>query len=210
MSEKGNLIVSVGRQYGSGGLEIAIKLAELLGVEYYDRELLKKSAKSSGLSQEFFESQDERSPLSIAGIFTSGMLSTPDLVGGFSDERLFNIISEQMQQIGQKHSMVVVGRCSDYIFRDSARLVSIFVHAPLKERVKRVALRESLSEREALSKIKRKDKERASYYNFYSDKRWGDSGSYDISINSSLLSIEQTAEMVKEIILKVDGARCQE
>lgn len=207
MSASKNLIISIGRQYGSGGLEIAQELAKLLGVNYYDKQIIEESARNSGLSKEYFESKDERSPLAISSILTSGIFAMGDMSHNFCDEQVFKIVSDGLRSIAEKSSSVIVGRCSNYILRDCPRLISIFIYSPIKDRVKRVADREIVSEREALNLIKRHDKARASYFNFYTDMKWGDTLSYDITINSSLLSVEECAEVLKNAIVTIDSNR---
>ncbi len=201
MKRENNVIVSIGRQYGSGGSLVAKELAKLMGVKYYDKLLLEESARHSGLSEKYFESMDERSPLAFSNILSSGLFSMSEYGSSFNDERIFGIVSSEIMQLAQKESAVVVGRCSDYLLRDRKGLITIFISSPMEARIREISAREHISEREAMNKIKRTDKERAAYYNFYTDKKWGDASSYNITIDSSFFGVEQTAKILHELVV---------
>ena len=192
------IVISIGRQFGSGGRIIGKALAEKLNIDYYDNELLVLAAKQNGLAPEFFENNDEISN-SIFG-FASNILDNIGL-GTFtnnmlSGDTLFQMQSETIKRLASEKSCIIVGRCSDYILRDNPNCVSIFLHASEEERAKRIANRMNISEEEALAKLAEADKKRASYYNFYSNKTWGDSKTYDLSINVSKLGIEGTLSFI--------------
>ena len=197
-----HFVISIGRQFGSGGRVIGKALAEKLNIDYYDNELLVLAAKQNGLAPEFFENTDEISN-SIFG-FASNILDNIGL-GTFtnnmlSGDTLFQMQSETIKKLASEKSCIIVGRCSDYILRDNPNCVSIFLHASEEERAKRIANRMNISEEEALAKLVEADKKRASYYNFYSNKTWGESKTYDLSINVSKLGIEGTLNFILDYL----------
>lgn len=196
------IVISIGRQFGSGGRIIGKALAEKLNIDYYDNELLVLAAKQNGLAPEFFENNDEISN-SIFG-FASNILDNIGL-GTFtnnmlSGDTLFQMQSETIKKLASEKSCIIVGRCSDYILRDNPNCVSIFLHASEEERAKRIANRMNISEEEALAKLVEADKKRATYYNFYSNKTWGESKTYDLSINVSKLGIEGTLNFILDYL----------
>ena len=196
------IVISIGRQFGSGGRIIGKALAEKLNIDYYDNELLVLAAKQNGLAPEFFESNDEISN-SLFG-FASNILDNIGL-GTFtnnmlSGDTLFQMQSETIKKLASEKSCIIVGRCSDYILRDNPNCVSIFLHASEEERAKRIANRMNISEEEALAKLVEADKKRASYYNFYSNKTWGESKTYDLSINVSKLGIKGTLNFILDYL----------
>jgi len=201
MNEK-NIIINVGRQLGSGGRLVARRLADMFGCEFYDRELLNLAAEESGFSKKFFEQNDEKKGF-FKSIFSLRMPYFAD--NGFYDnklsqESLFRFQSEAIRKAAEKGSCVFVGRCADYVLRDFKNTVNIFITADIEERVSRICERRNCSRDEALKIIEHGEASRSSYYNYYTGKRWGDSSSYDLCINSSILGIDGTAEFVKEFI----------
>ena len=197
-----HFVISIGRQFGSGGRVIGKALAEKLNIDYYDNELLVLAAKQNGLAPEFFESNDEISN-SLFG-FASNILDNIGL-GTFtnnmlSGDTLFQMLSETIKKLASEKSCIIVGRCSDYILRDNPNCVSIFLHASEEERAKRIANRMNISEEDARVKLAEADKKRAAYYNFYSNKTWGDSKTYDLSINVSKLGIDGTLNFILDYL----------
>lgn len=206
MSEN-KYIISIGRQYGSGGRDIGAAVAERLEIDFFDGALLEIAARDSGLQSKFFAGNDERMPnifsassvdLSMGSTFFSPMT----IFNGQSD--LFNLQSNTIRRIADSgRGCVIVGRCADYILRDKTSLLSIFITAPLQDRVQRTIEREHISERAALELIKKNDKARAHFYDFYSSRKWGEAKTYHLSINSSLLGIEGTTDMLCDLIPKL-------
>lgn len=197
-----HFVISIGRQFGSGGRIIGKALAEKLNIDYYDNELLVLAAKQNGFAPEFFENTDEISN-SIFG-FASNLLDNIGL-GTFtnnmlSGDTLFQMQSETIKKLASEKSCIIVGRCSDYILRDNPNCVSIFLHASEEERAKRIANRMNISEEEARVKLAEADKKRAAYYNLYSNKTWGDSKTYDLSINVSKLGIDGTLNFILDYL----------
>ena len=200
---KNKFAVTIGRQYGSGGHDIGKELAQQMGVSFYDRKLITESAKRSGLSDEIFEQREERMPGTLRYALTFGATFSP----GFGAETLFKIQSETIQEIASRESCVIVGRSADYVLRDDPMCFNVFVHSPLEVRIGLVASRLGISRKEAADKIADIDKMRAAYYDFYTDKKWGDSMSYHISIDSSLLGIDGTVKYLRSLIEEAVKAR---
>jgi len=193
-------IITVGRQFGSGGGEIARKVAELIGVKCYDKELIVKSAEESGISSDVLEAVDERATnsflYSLAMASYNGQIATMTGNEMVMSDRLFSVQSEIIRNIAKEGSCVIIGRCADDILAKYKPLLRVFVYAPIEERVKRIAMQHSLTEQNARALIKKTDKKRASYYNFYTGKSWGVAENYDICIDTSRFGIEKTAEII--------------
>lgn len=194
------IIISIGREFGSGGHVIAKKLAEHYNIPLYNKELFAEIAKEGKYSEGMVERFDEK-PLNI--------FFTPMPVGGntmpFEHEiaiSQFNFIRKKANE--EKESFVIVGRCAEGILMDNPHLSSVFILADTDSKAKRVMEREGLDEKQALAKMKKVDKMRKSYHNFYCDNKWGDSRSYDLCINTSKISID---EAVKLIIQYVDSKK---
>lgn len=200
--------ITIGRQFGSGGYDVGHRLAELLGITFYDKELLVLAAKESGLNKAFFEKADERSTYGLSYAFSAGLpymgMFTPytDIL---SNDGLFKLQSDTIRKLAEKQSCVLVGRCADYILRDDPNCLSIFIHSPLDVRRSQVMERYKLTKEQADELIVKTDKERAAYYNYYTNKRWGSALSYHLSIDSSILGVEETALYIQALILKKYG-----
>lgn len=202
MDEQRKYVITIGRQYGSGGREIGRMVADTLGIKYYDKELLTEAAKSSGVSREMFEAVDERTPSFFSNLwsFNMGFNTGAYLLGNtpLSDDSIYAAQCAVMRELAEKSSCVIVGRSADYVLRNNPRLVSVFIHASLEARVARIMGRGDCDTKDAARSLAaKKDKLRSSYYNFYTDKTWGDAASYDLSIDSSKLS---SAEVCKVIV----------
>ncbi len=192
--ERKHIIINIGRQFGSGGKEVAEKIGSSLGIRVYDNELISKAAEESGFSRELLERSDEkRSVFSLFSFFGADRFgSTRNYMG---DNELFKIQSDVIRGIAEKGPAVFVGRCSNYILRDKACL-DAFVSAPLEARVKRVMERLDVDEDEAKTRIERQDRTRQTYYNFFTFGNWGAASDYDLCVDSSILGIEGTAELI--------------
>ena len=193
-------IVTIGRMFGSGGGEIARKTAELLGVKCYDKELIIKSAEASGISPEQLETVDERATNSF--LYSLAMASYNGQIAGITgndmimSDRLFSVQSDIIRNIAGEGSAVIIGRCADDILAGCDGLLKVFVYAPLENRIKRIMAQHKLDESEAKALIKKTDKKRSSYYNFYTGKSWGASENYNICIDTSLFGIEKSARII--------------
>lgn len=185
-------IITISRQYASGGREIGKKLAERLGTGYYDHELLEEAAKTSGIHQSHFVENDEKRTNSFLYL-----LSTTYGQGGVPfDDSLFFATLNAVRKIASEEDCVIIGRCADYALRDFEKVLNVFITAPLDVRVKRAVEVYGIAEKHAEDYVKRIDKQRISYYNYYTDKRWGQPQNYQICLDSSALGIDGTAEML--------------
>lgn len=193
MSKK---IITIGRQFGSGGHIIGEKLAEKLGFAYYDRKLLDLAAEKSGMSHSVVKDADEKAanPWYYAAMSQSGAAMGINLC---TNDAIFNVQSEIIKEIAKTEDAVIVGRCSDYILRNAdCELLSVFIYAPLEARIKRTMERDKISESEAVAKIKRHDKQRKLYYDFYTDKKWSAHESYNLTLNSEIFGLDGTADII--------------
>lgn len=200
MSEKNKIIV-IGRSFGSGGRKIGEKIAKRLGIPFYDRELLKRASTEFGYSPKIFELADEKKPSLLKRIVCQSYgLAESYQADTISVESLYEIQSRVIRSVAERSSCVIVGRTADYILRDHPGVVSIFIHSPLEERAKEIMNR---GEAEGLEKAKelarRIDRERESYYNFFSGKKWGVADNYHMTFDSSRLSGETIADIVEKI-----------
>ena len=201
----GNYVINIGRQLGSGGKEIGEKLAARLGIDFYDKELINLASEESGLCREFFEKADEKASQGIIGglfgmrfpFISDGAMPCTNCL---SNDALFKIQSDVIRHLAANKSCVFVGRCADYILRDNKRCINVFVHADIEERVKTVMNRQHISEQEARELIRKMDKTRPNYYNFYSDKEWGVASSYHLSVDSSLLGVHKTVDFIQKFV----------
>ncbi len=203
-----NLIISVGRQLGSGGRIIAKMLAEEFGCKFYDREVLNLAAKESGFCEEFFEKNDERKGFldQIFHMHVPFISDSSFYDNGLSQENLFRLQSDAIRKAATESPCVFVGRCADYVLREHRNMVTVFVTADIDERIKNVCHRLNCSPDEARKLIESREDTRSSYYNYYTGKRWGDSSSYDLCVNSSLLGLEGTKEFIADFVRRVQAS----
>lgn len=191
-------IITIGRQYGSGGREIGEKLAGRLGFTYYDTLLLEKAAEGSGLSSQIMEEFDEHLANKWLGISQAGdMRDTEHLP---LPMRAVLSQFDVIRKIGEKESAVIVGRCADYVLHGQENVFSVFIQSGLDHRVARVAERNHISREEAAKRIRNTDKQRAMYYNYYTDKKWGASESYHLCIDSGLFGTDGTVDLLESCI----------
>jgi len=193
-------VITIGRQFGSGGREIGKKLARCLDIKYYDKELLLEIQKQSGLSPEFLSKSDEipQGPWThaLAGILYDGI---------YTQERVFRYQSDTIRRITEKKSCVIVGRCADYILRDNPNCINTFIHAPLEYCIERLHANDGIPREEAADLAVKMNKKRASYYNYYTDKKWGHITSYHLAVDSSVVGIDQTVELIAEFVRRKMG-----
>ncbi len=199
---KPKLIINIGRQIGSGGREIAKRLAEEFGCKFYDKELLNLAAKESGFSEKFFEQNDERKGFmkSLFHIHVSFQGENNLYKNNFSQESLYQFQSDAIRKAADEGNCVFVGRTADYVLRDYKNTINIFISANLDQRIQRVCKRRGLDRAAARKLIRSQEDNRASYYNYYTGKHWGHAESYDLCINSSLLGIEETERFIAAFI----------
>ena len=191
------MIITIGRQYGSGGKEIGEKLAQKLGFAFYDNELLTIAAQKSGLSQSALSEFDETPTSSFIYNMYVNSMSGIDVVP--MNQQLAFAQFDAIKEVAKAGDCVIVGRCADYVLRDRKDCIHIFIHSDMETRKKRIVenynIPEQLSEKTAL----KQDKKRAAYYNYYTNKKWGEATSYDFTIDSSMLGIDGSVEVLAKI-----------
>lgn len=202
--EKTNTVITIGRQFGSAGREIGYKVAKDLGIKLYDKEMLDRAAKESGICQELFETHDEKPTNSFLYSLVMDTYSLGYSSGSYTDmpinHKLFLAQFDAIKKIADEGPCILVGRCADYALEEYDNVLSVFIHADMNARIRRIARIYDLTDAKAKEMINKTDKKRSSYYNYYTNKRWGDSKSYDICLNSSVLGIDGTAEAIEKLI----------
>lgn len=195
-------VVTIGRQLGSGGREIGLRLAKKLGIPFYDKELLRKAAEESGLSEKLFDSFDERPKSLLYSIaMDSYMFALPG--AGVSDsleQQVYQATFGAIRRAAGDGPCVIIGRCADYALEDRDNVLNLFIYAPLERRIAMEARRQKLELEQARQQILRTDKRRANYYEYYSAKRWGAVDSYDFCLDSSIFGYEGTVELIETLI----------
>lgn len=199
----GNHIYTIGREFGSGGLEIGRLLAERLGVPLYDKELLSKAAKDSGFCQEIIEHHDEKPTSSflyslVMDTYSGGSYSSAPFLDMPLNHKVFLAQFDTIKKLAEQESCVIVGRCADYALADYPDCLNVFVRADLSDRIHWVSQQKDLTENKAKDLIQKMDKQRSSYYNYYTCKKWGDARSYDLTLNTSKLSHEACVDIILE------------
>lgn len=201
---KTSTIITIGRQFGSGGYEIAQKLSEDLDVKLYDKEMLDRAAKESGICQELFETHDEKPTNSFLYSLVMDTYSFGYPSGSYSEmpinHKVFLAQFDAIKKIANEGPCILIGRCADYALEEYPNVLSIFIHADLDFRIRRVARMYDLTDAKAKDMIIKTDKKRSSYYNYYSNKKWGASESYNICLDSSVFGIDGTVEAIKYLI----------
>lgn len=199
-----NTIITIGRQFGSGGREIGEKVAEHFGIKCLDKELLSRAAKESGICEEMLENHDERPTNSFLYNLVMDTYSFGYNSSSFVDmpisHKVFLAQFDAIKKIADEGPCVIVGRCADYALADYKNHISLFIYGDQDAKVARIRERFQLNESKAREMILKKDKQRQSYYNYYSSKKWGRADSYDLCINSSKLGIEGTAKLIIQYV----------
>ena len=199
-----HFVITIGREFGSGGREIGMALAKKLGVKCYDKELLAITAKESGLSEEILKSLDERPTNSflyslVMDTYAMGY-STSSYIDMPLNQKAFMAQYDTIKSLADQESCVIVGRCADYALKDRDDCYTVFIKASMDAKIKRVSRIYDLSEDKAKDLIVKNNKKRANYYNFYANRKWGDSRTYDLCLDSSVLGIEKTVELLASYI----------
>ncbi|MDD3361053.1 MAG: cytidylate kinase-like family protein [Hespellia sp.] len=201
---KTNTIITIGRQFGSGGHEIGARLAEDLDIKLYDKEMLAIAAKESGICEEIFETHDEKPTNSFLYSLVMDTYSVGYSGNAYSDmpinHKVFLAQFDAIKKIADKGPCILVGRCADYALENYDNVVNVFIHADLDARIRRIAKFNDLTDAKAKDMILKADKKRASYYNYYSNKKWSDSESYELCISSSELGIDGTVKAIEQYV----------
>ncbi len=196
-----NYIYTIGREFGSGGKDIGVALAKRLGIKCYDKELLAEAVKQSGFCTEIFENHDEKPTNSflyslVMDTYSFGGYSSAPFLDMPLNHKVFLAQFDTIKKIAEKESCVIVGRCADYALADRPNCINVFIHADLDFRSERISKKMNLSLNKARDMVQKNDKQRASYYNYYTSKKWGSSKSYDITLDSSRIGVEGCVDMI--------------
>ena len=186
-----NRVITISREFGSGGRTIGRKVAEKLGSPCYDAELVQKIAEESGYTAEYVEEESEHTE----GSWLSTVLSDRSM-GLTNQDKLWTIQSKVIIELAEKGPCVIVGRCADYVLRDKADCLNVFIHASLEKRAERIVKEYGETDDTPEERVKDKDKRRAAYHRFYTDMKWGDAKNYDICLNSGELGIDKCVELI--------------
>ena len=201
---KFNPIITIGRQYGSGGREVAKKLAETMNFAFYDKELLAEASKESGICQEVMENYDEkqekRSFFSMMGGFQGRMDPAGMYLEMPLNHRIFLAQFDTIRKIADKGPCVIVGRCADYVLRDHENVLNVFIKASMEERVKRITGLYDLDPMKAEETIRKADKQRATYYNYYATGTWGDVSNYHLCLDTGVPGVNGAVELIRRAV----------
>lgn len=189
-----NRIITISREFGSGGRTIGKKVAENLGIPCYDSELIHKIAIESGFAENYIKDAGEYAP---RGLFSSALSNRS--LGPSNEDYLWEIQSKIIADLAEKESCVIVGRCADYILRDKADCLTVFIHANMEFRANRIVEVYGEQEQSPQQRLKEKDKRRAAYHRFYTDMKWGHAQNYHITLNSSALGIDRCVEILQRL-----------
>lgn len=201
---KTNTIITIGREFGSAGREIGRKVAEDFGIKLYDKEMLSRAAKESGICEEIFETHDEKPTNSFLYSIVMDTYSMGYTGGTYNDmpinHKVFLAQFDAIKKIADEGPCILVGRCADYALESYDNVVSVFIHADMDARIARISRIYDLPANKAKDMIIKTDKKRSSYYNYYTNKHWSDAESYELCLSSSELGIEGTAKAIEQYV----------
>lgn len=207
---KGNFIITIGRQFGSGGREIGEVLAKKLNIPFYDKELISLAAKESGMDAEVFNNVDERATNSLLYSLSMGIYSFGSNFSNSNElpvnDRLYILQHQIIKKLASEGPCVIVGRCADYVLKDFDNCVNVFIHADMEYRKKRAVEIHDVKKNKAEQIVNKTDKVRANYYGFYSGQKWGFAQNYDLCIDSSKLTTDQAVALIENYL----DIRCAE
>ena len=197
-------VITIGRQFGSGGREIGEKLAQAYDIKYYDKELIARAAKESGFCEEILMNHDERPTNSflynlVIDTYSFGYNSS-SFVDMPMSQKVFLAQFDTIKKIADEGPCVIVGRCADYALEGRDNVINLFIYADEDFRVRKIMEQYSMDENKARDNLVKKDKQRASYYNYYTNRKWGRAESYDLCINSSVLGIDGSVKLIKQFV----------
>lgn len=190
-----NRIITISRQFGSGGRTIGKEVANQLNIKCYDAQIIEEVAKESGYAETFIKENSEYTTYSS---FLGQILSARDYQGKTPADHIWIIQKKIIEDIAKKESCVIVGRCADYILKDK-NILKVFIHSSLDNRAKRIIEKYGETDKDPIARLKDKDKKRSSYYEFYTDIKWGDATNYDIALDSGTLGLDKCVEIIKSL-----------
>ena len=196
-----NYVITIGREFESLGKDVGQKLAEILGIKCYDKELLSRAAKESGMCEDIFLAQDEKPTSSflyslVMDTYATTGYTSPPFLDMPLNHKIFLAQFDTIRKLSTEESCVIVGRCADYALSEYPYVINTFIHADLDFRIKNTIKEFDVTESKARDMINKKDKQRSSYYNYYSNKKWGEAKGYDLTLNSSKLGIDGCVDMI--------------
>lgn len=199
-----NLVITIGRQFGSGGRQIGKLLSEKLGIPYYDKEILVEAAKDSGICEEILEHHDEKPTGSLLFSLVTGVQMHGNLGGAYMDmplnHKIFLAQFDAIRRLASEGGCIIVGRCADYVLRDKPNAVKLFVKADMRQRMERAVAVHGVDITKAEDYVRKMDKQRASYYNYYATNTWGDVNNYDLCLDTGKLGIEGSVELIMDYV----------
>ncbi len=202
-----NSIITISRQYGSGGRFVGKKLAEKLGIPFYDNELISMAAKKSGFAESLFENAEKNTTysllysLSVFGTGAGGMYGLP------LSDKVFLIQSDIIKQVADQGPCVIVGRCADYVLRERENVIHFFLYSEMEHRIERAMKYYGLDEKKAKEAIEKTDKKRAAFYNYYTGERWGDVKNYHLSLDTDSVGIDSCVDILASYVSARDAVR---
>lgn len=209
-----NSIITIGRQFGSGGREIGHLLAETLDIPFYDKELISLAAKKSGMDPEIFANVDEKASNSLLYSLSMGLYGLGHNFSAMGDlpvnDKLYILQHKIIKELAAQGPCVIVGRCADYVLKDLPNCVNVFIQADLQYRIQRAIEVHEIDKKRSEQIVNKTDKVRANYYSFYSGKKWGVAENYDLCINSGKLTKEQAVEIITQYALAAEAKRRSE
>lgn len=204
-------VITISRQYGSGGREIGEKLAKELNIPFYDNEIITRAAKESGFSIAAFEKAEQKATNSLLYSIAMGMNAYGNQDFGFSnlslDDQIYLAQSEVIHKIAEEGPCVIVGRCADYILHNMPHIINVFVWASLESRLERATKLYGLSSNKAAEQILKIDKRRANYYNYHASEKWGRADNYHLSIQSDNVGIQNSVELIKNYVYMTEDKK---
>lgn len=204
-----NKVITISRQFGSGGREIASKLAQKLGIPFYDNELIKRAAKESGFAESVFENAEKKATNSLLYSIAMGMSSYGSQDLGFSnlslDDRVYLAQANAIRKVAEEGPCVIIANCADYVLKDMENAIHIFIHAAMPFRIDRAVNIEGVDPNRAEETINKNDKRRANYYNYHSGEKWGVATNYHLAIDSSYLGIDHAVNSICTFVKELDS-----
>ncbi len=202
---KNNVVITIARQYGSGGREVGELVAKNLNMEYHDKSLINLAAEKSGMNPEILKNADEKATPSFLYSIAVGSIGMVPFSYGMPydtpiNDKLFVLQSQIIEEEAEKSDSVFVGRCADFVLKDFPKVVRVFIYADIDKRAERIAKRKDVSVGEARNMATKIDKKRANYYNYYTTLKWGKSENYDIMIDTSRIGVEGAAKIIEEYV----------
>ncbi|KAF5071790.1 cytidylate kinase-like family protein [Anaerotignum sp.] len=192
-------IITISRQYGSGGRIVGKLLAERLGIPFYDNEIISLAAEKTGLSKECFVNAEETSTGNLLLSLTT-LTPSVESFGLPLNEKIFLVQSQVIKEVAEKGSCVIVGRSADYILSDTENCINVFLQADLKDRINRAVEQYDLPEKNAEAAVIKTDKRRANYYNYFTGLKWGATGNYDLILNTSRMDLEKIVDVIEKYV----------